>query len=443
MHAPDAELPVLPTPVEATAEPHSGTVSSMHAPDAELPVLPMPAEATASISGIPEFGSIGPHLGLAYALQSKSPRLPQPQLPLLQAHGNDAAPEHHITALPQPEANSYPTEEAVEESVEPQILPPPQAACASTAAQSSARAADMPTQQPGSLQQRVQESVTAHPLPTEVPTAAPQGPGSQPATAHSQAPENAPHPAAQNSRLTGAMQTPRPQGASSHAPPHAAEAAPHAGQTGASADASLTPARPQPSPARMNGAHRQAPSGRPPPPGFNAWGRPLRPVNGWSRPTQPANGLRQAGLDSHHLNYHQGQSEKRIEQPESTAAVVVADTYRKQQSAASSQDDEENSSQQSHLAAGDALSSGASSQSEVASGCIDAWQAQGSGQLPKKLAQRAADDDEIPASFCCPITQVSKALGRVLPKHCLAVSCILRAPVLSRCTLPVLRRQVC
>ena len=41
----------------------------------------------------------------------------------------------------------------------------------------------------------------------------------------------------------------------------------------------------------------------------------------------------------------------------------------------------------------------------------------GSCPLPKKLAQRAADDDEIPASFCCPITQVSKALDHVLLKH--------------------------
>ena len=431
MHPPSSALPsrqqIAPG---ASAEPHGGTVSSIRAPDAEPPLLPMPVEATASVSRIPEFGSIGPHLGLAYALQNSSPRLPQPQLPLKQAQGNSAKPGHHVTAPPQPEANSLCSRNPVEESSEPQLLSPPQAAYVSTAAKSPNRAAYMPMHQPGSLQNGVQETVTAPDLPTEAPIAQ-QRPGSQPDSMHGQALERAPHPAAHNGLPTGPMQTPRPQGPSGHAPPHAAETAPHAGQTSPSTAASLTPTRPQPSPAKMNGAHRQPPTSRPPPPGFSAWGGPPRPVSGWGGPPRPANGLRQAGLDSHHLNNHQRQSEIRTEQPKSYAAVTVADTYRKQQSAASSQGDEDHSSQQSHLAADDnAVSSGASSQTDMASDCINGGQALGSCQLPKKLAQRAADDDEIPASFCCPITQVSKALGHVLLKPNLTIFCILGASAL-------------
>ena len=421
MHPPSSALPsrqdVAPG---ASAKPRGETVSSMHAPDAELPLLPMPVEATASVPHIPVFGSIGPHLGLAFALQNSSPRLPQPQLPLTQAHGNSSKPGHHLTALPQPEANSLCSQEPVEQSTEPQLLSPPQAAYVSTAAKSPNRAVYMPMHQPGSLQNSVQETVTAPALPSEAPVAQ-QRPGSQADSMHGQARESAPHHAEENGLPPGAMQTPGPQGPSGHVPPRVAEIAPHAGQTGTSTAASLTPTRPQPSPAKMNGAHRQPPSSRPPPPGFNAWGGPPRPPNG----------LQQAGLDSHHLDKHHRQSESRTEQPKSYAAVTVADTYRQQQSAASSQGDEDHSSQQSHHAAdGDALSSGASSQSEVPLGCIDGEQAPGACQLPRKLAQKTADDDEIPASFCCPITQVSKALGSILLKHAPAIFSILRASAL-------------
>ena len=419
MHPPSSALPPrLEVASGGSPEPHGDSASSMPAPDAELPVLPMPVKAAASVPHIPEFGSVGPHLGLAYALQKSSPRLRQPQLPLMQAHGNSAQPGDRRIALPQPEANGLCSQKPVELSSEPQLLAPPQAAYVSTAARSPNRAAYMPMHQPGSLQNGVQETVTAPALPTEAPLAQ-QRPGSQPDSMHGQAPESAPHPAAQTGLPTGAMQTPRPQGPSEHAPPHAAETAPHAGQPGPSTAASLTPARPQPSPAKMHGAHRQPPSSRPPPPGFNARGGPPRPVSGWGGPPRPPNGLRQAGLDSHHLDNHQRQSE----QPKSYAAVTVADTYRKQQSAASSQEDEDHSSQQSHLAAdGDALSSGASSQTDAASDCINGGQAPESCLLPKKLAQRAADDDEIPASFCCPITQVSKALDHFLLKHNVTMS---------------------
>ena len=85
--------------------------------------------------------------------------------------------------------------------------------------------------------------------------------------------------------------------------------------------------------------------------------------------------------------------------------------------------------------------SGASSRAETALGYSDNWQAQGSHQLRKKPAQRAEDDDEIPASFCCPITQVSGALGYVLLKHVLAFLCILRASALSGCELSMWRNK--
>ena len=432
MHQPSSALPPrLDVASAGSAEAHGGTASSMPPPDAELPVLPMPVEAAASVPHIPEFGSIGPHLGLAFALQKSSPGLPQPQTPSKQEHISTSKPEHNVTALAQPAANGLCSQEPVEESVKPQNLPPPQAAYISPTLKSPDIAAYMPMHQPGSLQCSDQESVTASVLPTEAPSAAQQRPRSQPDSMHGQGLESAPHPAARNGLPTGAMQTPRRQGPSGHALPHAAETAPHAGQTGPSTAASLTPTRPQPSPAKMNGAHRQPPSSRPPPPGFTAWCGPPRPVSGWGGPPRPPNGLRQAGLDSHHLDNHQGQSESRTEQPKSYAAVTVADTYGKQQSAAGSREDEDHSSKQSHLAAdGNAQSSGASSQTDAASDCIDAGQAQGICQLPKKLAQRAADDDEIPASFCCPITQVSKALGHVLLKHDLAIFCTLRASAL-------------
>ena len=213
MHQPSSALPPrLDVASAGSAEHHDGTASSMPAPDAELPVLPMPVEAAASVPHIPEFGSIGPHLGLAFALQKSSPGLPQPQTPSKQEHISTSKPVHNVTALAQPAANGLCSQEPVEESVKPQSLPPPQAAYISPTVKSPDRAAYMPMHQPGSLQCSDQESVTASVLPTEAPSAAQQRPRSQPDSMHGQGLESAPHPAAQNGLPTGAMQTPRPSG---------------------------------------------------------------------------------------------------------------------------------------------------------------------------------------------------------------------------------------
>ena len=169
--------------------------------------------------------------------------LPQPQLPLKQAHGNSAQPGDHMIALPQPEANGLCSQMPVEQSRSTASVTATDCIC-QHGSQIPSRAAYMPMHQPGSLQNGVQETVTAPDLPTEAPIAE-QRPGSQPDSMHGQALERAPHLAAHNGLPTGAMQTSRPQGPSEHAPPHAAETAPHPGQPGPSTAASLTPARPQ------------------------------------------------------------------------------------------------------------------------------------------------------------------------------------------------------
>ena len=188
----------LPTPQEdasgGSAKPHGGTVSSMHASGAEVFMLPAPVEAAASISGIPEFGSISPQLGLAFALQSSSPRVSQPEPPFEQAHADSSEPGHHMTALPQPEASEVHSQKPMEEPNGPVRLPPPQAAYVSTAVKNLGRAAYRPMNQPGSLQHGAQENGTAHAAPTKTPVTAHQRPGSQPESMNGNAPESAPTP---------------------------------------------------------------------------------------------------------------------------------------------------------------------------------------------------------------------------------------------------------
>lgn len=364
------------------------------------PASSTPQQVSTSVAPVPQFGSMSPdkvHPALAWSgtallasleASASTPSITQfgtitpQQAPALMA----PQPQQSSSGSLQPQPESRATHRPNEHIDGPILRPQPWAVHTAQPAESTAGPVEQPhssavhTDRPveakhGSLEEQPEASAVHSDRPAE----ASSGPTGQQHSLPGKDPQSY---AAQARGLAAAPQRPRPQ--------------------------------PQPRPSMVNGIHRPGPSSRPPPPGFVS--------RAGSNSFGPGSAQQAEGRKPHEAAPPQPQ--QRI----GSVQTILAGAGREEPPAASvsaASATSHASSMPHSLAAanGSAHSPAAVLPQGMSVAQSSNWQAATNSQLRRKRAAKAEDCDEIPDSFCCPITQVCRAHFRDQSPVCCMRSC--------------------